>query len=140
MESSCMIALIQVPEFSTIFFSFHTPVGRGTTLYGEIAVIRTDVSQLQFHLEKITRAVILSDSRSALAGYVSDNNPITQDVLDFRQGLTSMASLGKTIKFSHAISFYSIKNLIKEPMKAHAQEELYNRASQDLEECYSEFA
>ncbi|GIX76680.1 CAP-Gly domain-containing protein [Caerostris darwini] len=41
----------------------------GTAFEGEIAAIRTALSQLQCHLEKFTRAVILCDSRAALVSY-----------------------------------------------------------------------
>ncbi|GIY22873.1 hypothetical protein CDAR_599931 [Caerostris darwini] len=58
------------------FFSFYVPVGRGTAFDGEIAAIRTALSQLQCHLEKFTR-VILCDSIAALLAIVSDNNPKT---------------------------------------------------------------
>ncbi|GFV32830.1 hypothetical protein TNCV_3365191 [Trichonephila clavipes] len=84
-------------EFSPIFFSFYDPMRRGTVLYGKIAVIHTAVSQQQCLLEKIKRAVFLSDSRAALLVIVSDNNPITQDVLNFRHDLTNLASFGKSI-------------------------------------------
>ncbi|GIY82790.1 hypothetical protein CEXT_276931 [Caerostris extrusa] len=63
------------------FLSFYVPVGRDTAFDGEIAVIRTALSQLQCHLEKFTRAVILCDSRAALLAIVSNNIPKTQDIL-----------------------------------------------------------
>ncbi|GIY30226.1 hypothetical protein CDAR_308291 [Caerostris darwini] len=76
------------------FFSFYVPVGRGTALDGEIAAIRTALSQLQCHLEKFTRAVIC-DSRAALLAIVSNNNPKTQDILDCHYHLENLASLEK---------------------------------------------
>ncbi|GIY50757.1 uncharacterized protein CDAR_476771 [Caerostris darwini] len=82
--------------FSEIF-SFYVPVGRGTAFDGEIAAIRTALSQLQCHLEKFTRAVILCDSRAALLAIVSDSNPKTQDILDCRYRLKNLALLEKTI-------------------------------------------
>ncbi|GFY65784.1 hypothetical protein TNIN_253911 [Trichonephila inaurata madagascariensis] len=48
-------------------------------------------------MEKFTRAVILSDSRAALLAAVTDNNPITQDVLDCCPDIKNLSSLGKTI-------------------------------------------
>ncbi|GIY08048.1 hypothetical protein CDAR_83691 [Caerostris darwini] len=68
-------------------FSFYVPVEGtslrpGTEFDGEIAVIRTALSQLQCPLEKCTTAVILCDSRAALLAIVSNNNPKTQDILD----------------------------------------------------------
>ncbi|GFW03167.1 RNase H domain-containing protein [Trichonephila clavipes] len=121
-------------------------MSQGTVFDGEIAAIRTALSQLQCHLEKFTRAA------------VSDNNPITQDVLDCRHDLKNLSSLGKTIvlqwvpthcgipgnekadfltkkgvlvmqKVSRPLSFHSIKNLIKRSIKAHAQEDFYYRVS-----------
>ncbi|GFV80291.1 hypothetical protein TNCV_4956941 [Trichonephila clavipes] len=79
------------------FFSFYIPMGRGTVFDGEIAAIRTALSQLQRHLEKLTRAVILRDSRASRLAVVSDINPITQDVLDYHHDLKNLSSLGKTI-------------------------------------------
>ncbi|GIX84465.1 hypothetical protein CEXT_496791 [Caerostris extrusa] len=72
--------------FSEIL-SFYVPVGRGTAFDSEITAIRTAQSQLQCHLEKFTRAVILWDSRAALLTIVSNNNPKTQDILDCRYHL-----------------------------------------------------
>ncbi|GIY28366.1 hypothetical protein CDAR_231001 [Caerostris darwini] len=54
--------------FSEIF-SFYVPVGRGTTFEGEIAAICTGLSQLQYHMEKFTRAVILCDFGSCSVSY-----------------------------------------------------------------------
>ncbi|GIY87029.1 RNase H domain-containing protein [Caerostris darwini] len=82
--------------FSEIF-SFYVPVGRGTAFDGEIAAIRTALYQLQCHLEKFTRVVILCDSRAALLAIVSNNNPKTQDILDCRYHPENLASLEKTI-------------------------------------------
>ncbi|GIY04345.1 hypothetical protein CEXT_641961 [Caerostris extrusa] len=39
--------------------AFYVRVGRGTAFDGEIATIRAALSQLQCHLEKFTRSVIL---------------------------------------------------------------------------------
>ncbi|GIY56634.1 hypothetical protein CEXT_247951 [Caerostris extrusa] len=75
--------------------SFYVPVGRGTAFDAEVAAIRTALSQLQCHLEKFTRAVILCDSRAALLAIVSDNNPKIQDILDCRYHLENLASLEK---------------------------------------------
>ncbi|GIX76613.1 RNase H domain-containing protein [Caerostris darwini] len=80
--------------FSDIF-SFYVPVGRGTAFDGEIAAIRTTLSQLQCHLE--STSVILCDSRSALLAIVSNNIPKPQDTLDCRYHLENLASLKKTI-------------------------------------------
>ncbi|GIY78094.1 hypothetical protein CEXT_566211 [Caerostris extrusa] len=79
------------------FFSFYLPVERGTAFDCEITAIRTALSQLQCHLEKFTRAVILCDSRAALIAIVSNNDPKTQDILDCRCHLENLASLEKTI-------------------------------------------
>ncbi|GFU91724.1 hypothetical protein TNCV_4170101 [Trichonephila clavipes] len=68
-------------SFLQFFFSFYVPVGRATAFDGEIAAIRTALSQLQCNSVKCTRAVILSDSRASLLAVASDNNPITQDDL-----------------------------------------------------------
>ncbi|GIY10964.1 RNase H domain-containing protein [Caerostris darwini] len=80
--------------FSEIF-TFYVPVGRDTVFDGEIAEIRTALSQLHCHLEKFTRAVILCDSRAALLAIVSNNNPKTQDILDCHYHLENLASLEK---------------------------------------------
>ncbi|GIY59065.1 protocadherin-like wing polarity protein stan [Caerostris extrusa] len=101
MDPSCLIALTPVPEFFRNF-SFYVPVGRGTVFDGEIAAILTALSQLQCHLEKFTRAVILCYSRAALLAIVSNNNPKTQDILDCRYHLENLASLEKTIVLQFA--------------------------------------
>ncbi|GFU14411.1 hypothetical protein TNCV_328781 [Trichonephila clavipes] len=80
MDPSCLIALMQVPEFHPKKF-FYVPVDRGTVFDDEIDEIRPTLSQLQCLLEKFARAVILKDSRSAILAIVSDNF-ITQDILD----------------------------------------------------------
>ncbi|GIY25750.1 hypothetical protein CDAR_579711 [Caerostris darwini] len=76
-------------------FSFYIPVGRGTAFDGEIDAICTALSQLQCHLEKFTRAVILCDSRAGLLAIVSNNNPKTQDILDCRYHLETWHHLKK---------------------------------------------
>ncbi|XP_035229324.1 uncharacterized protein LOC118201340 [Stegodyphus dumicola] len=95
-DPSCLMALMQVPEFSTKF-SFYLSVDRGSVFDGEIAAIRTALYQLPCHLEKFTRAVILSDSRAALLAIISDKYPISQDILDCRHYLKTLASLEKSI-------------------------------------------
>ncbi|GFV12103.1 hypothetical protein TNCV_1795901 [Trichonephila clavipes] len=92
MDLSCLIALMQeCQSFLQFFFSFYVPVGRATAFDGEIAAIRTALSQLQCNSVKCTRAVILSDSRASLLAVASDNNPITQDVLDCRHYLKNLS-------------------------------------------------
>ncbi|XP_035216945.1 uncharacterized protein LOC118190350, partial [Stegodyphus dumicola] len=82
--------------FSEIF-SFCIPVAQGSAFDGKIAAIRTALYQLPCHLEKFSRAVILSDSRAALLAIVSDKNPISQGILDCRLYLQNLALLEKTI-------------------------------------------
>ncbi|GFY75321.1 hypothetical protein TNIN_186231 [Trichonephila inaurata madagascariensis] len=41
--------------------------------------------------------VILSDSKSALLAIVSDNNPVTQNILDCCHDLKNQVSIGKNI-------------------------------------------
>ncbi|GIZ01538.1 hypothetical protein CEXT_52311 [Caerostris extrusa] len=76
------LSLLPIDEVSTVsipeIFSFYVPVGRDTSFDHEIAVILTALSQLQCHLEKFTRAVILCDSRAALLAIVFNNIPKTQ--------------------------------------------------------------
>ncbi|GFY71748.1 hypothetical protein TNIN_265891 [Trichonephila inaurata madagascariensis] len=69
--------------FSEII-SFYVSMDRGTAFVSEIAAIHTALFQPQCHLETITRAVILSDSKAALLAIFSDNNHITPDLLDYR--------------------------------------------------------
>ncbi|GFY30933.1 hypothetical protein TNCV_1629071 [Trichonephila clavipes] len=117
--------------------------------YAKIAAIRTALSQLQCHLEKFTRAVILSNSRADLLVVVSESNPKTQDVLGCHHDLKNLSSLEKNIvlqrihahcgiqsnqkadflakkgdlvmqKVYSPLSFHSIKNLIKRSIKARA--------------------
>ncbi|GIY27267.1 hypothetical protein CDAR_455761 [Caerostris darwini] len=95
MDPSCLIALTQMPEFFQKFFL-------STSLLDEVLrltvkLLRFALSQLQCHLEKFTRAVILCDSRAALVAIVSNNNPKAQDILDCRYHLENLASLEKTI-------------------------------------------
>ncbi|GFX91815.1 RNase H domain-containing protein [Trichonephila clavipes] len=78
-------------------FVQYVPVSRGTAFDGEISAIRRALPQLQCHLEKFTRVIILSDSRVTLLAVVSDNNSITQDVLVYRHDLKILSSLGKII-------------------------------------------
>ncbi|GFY74815.1 hypothetical protein TNIN_32781 [Trichonephila inaurata madagascariensis] len=113
--------------------------------------------QLQCHLEKFTRAVILTDSKTALLAIVSDNNPITLEILDYRRHLKTLVSLEKSIAlqwipvhcgvsgtekavlpakmgFNHEKSFSSsafpfCQSFIKKFTKVHAQEDLYNHVS-----------
>ncbi|GFX86244.1 hypothetical protein TNCV_2561261 [Trichonephila clavipes] len=111
------------------------------------------LGQYSFLIGKFTRAVILSDSRAALLAIVSDNKSIPRDVLDCRHVLKNLHHLEKTIvlqgvsahcgvpgnekvdflankgvlitqKVFCPVAFYSIKNLIKRPIKAPAHEDL----------------
>ncbi|GFT16331.1 hypothetical protein TNCV_2488831 [Trichonephila clavipes] len=98
-------------------------------------------------------------SRAALLAIISNNNSITQDILDCHHHLRNLTSLEKTIvllwvpahcgvqsnekadilaengvfyyakNFSRPMSFYSINNLIKRSIEARAQEDLYNLCS-----------
>ncbi|GFY74430.1 RNase H domain-containing protein [Trichonephila inaurata madagascariensis] len=159
MDPFCLIALMQVPEFSTEFFL-------STSLRAEVLCLCDGVNELRFTqlchnsaamLGKFTRAVNLRDSKTALLAIVSDNNPITQNVLDCRQHLKNLESLRKTIvlqwvpancgvpgnqkadsmakkgvlvmqKVSRSVS-YSIKILIKRSIKPRAQEHFSNHVS-----------
>ncbi|GFW49428.1 hypothetical protein TNCV_3059351 [Trichonephila clavipes] len=66
-----------------------------------------DLNALDINLCSVTTAVALGkiykscypqrSPRDALLAVVSDNNPITQDVLDCRHDLKILSSLGKTI-------------------------------------------
>ncbi|GIY37684.1 hypothetical protein CEXT_664451 [Caerostris extrusa] len=85
--------------FSEIFSFSMSLLDEVTAFDGETAAIRTALSQLQWHLEQFTRAVILCDSRTVLLAIVSDNNPKTEDILDCRY-LKNLASFEKTIILS----------------------------------------
>ena len=142
--------------FSEIF-SFYFPVGVGSSFDGEIAAIGVALSQLLCHLDKFTRAVVLSDSKAALLAIVS-NNTLTQDILDCRNYLKSLESLEKVIvfqwvpahcgipgnemadslakkgasikqKFSRPLPFCTAKSLVKTAIRAQAQKDLSNRTS-----------
>ncbi|GFT38072.1 hypothetical protein TNCV_4103101 [Trichonephila clavipes] len=77
--------------------SFYVPVRRGTAFDREIAAMHTALFRIQCHLEKCTRVVILSAFKVILFAIVCDNNPFTQEVLDCRQDIKNLTSLGKTI-------------------------------------------
>ncbi|GIY94748.1 hypothetical protein CEXT_27931 [Caerostris extrusa] len=78
-------------------FFFYVPVEQGIAFDGEIAEIRTTLSQLHCNLDKFPTTVILCDSKAVLLAIVSDNNPLMQDILDCRLHLQNMASLEKNI-------------------------------------------
>ncbi|GFY47915.1 hypothetical protein TNIN_232041 [Trichonephila inaurata madagascariensis] len=129
MDSTCLISLMQVQEFSPNFFSFYVPVGRGTA----------------FEL-----------FQSCFVGWLSF--PIPQDVSYCYHDLKNLALLGKTIilqgvpaqcgvtgndkddflakkgvlvthKVSSSTSFYSIKNLTKRSTECRDQEDIKNCVS-----------
>ena len=57
-------------------FSFYFPVGKHLTAYdGEIEAIHTALKQLLLHLERFTKAVILTDSRAAIES-ISSSDPL----------------------------------------------------------------
>ncbi|GFV55239.1 transposable element Tc1 transposase [Trichonephila clavipes] len=101
----------------------------------------------------------ISYSKTALLAIFSDNNPLTQGILDFCHALNNLTSLVKTIvlqcvlahyrvlsntkadllakrgalvmqKISRPMFFYSVKNLIKISIKARDQKDFYNCVSQ----------
>ncbi|GFT28961.1 uncharacterized protein LOC103521360 [Trichonephila clavipes] len=65
-----------------LFFSFYTPIGIHSTPFGtEIAAIRIALSQLHCHTDRVSKVVILCDSRAALLVISSMEAPLSVDIL-----------------------------------------------------------
>ena len=57
-------------------FSFYKPIGHHRTAFdGEIKAIHTALKQLLLHLEKFTKVIIFSDSKSAIGSIRSIEPP-----------------------------------------------------------------
>ncbi|GFY54960.1 hypothetical protein TNIN_193921 [Trichonephila inaurata madagascariensis] len=84
MDPFCLIVLMPVLE---IFLSTSLQAEIHWLCDGGIAAPCTSLYQLQYHLEKFTRAVVLRGSRAALLSIVSDTNSKTVGLLDCRHHL-----------------------------------------------------